>query len=38
MQETISQPSESKLLKTRGRSLESPGNFTGPKSNIQIEI
>ena len=23
---------------TRGPFLESPGNFTGPKSNIQIEI
>ena len=24
--------------RTRGPFLESPGNFTGPKSNIQIEI
>ena len=24
--------------RTRGPFLESPGNFSGPKSNIQIEI
>ena len=27
-----------KTIKTRGPFLESPGNFTGPKTNIQIEI
>ena len=27
-----------KILEARGPFLESPGNFTGPKSNIQIEI
>ena len=26
------------VARTRGPFLESPGNFTGPKSNIQIEI
>ena len=26
------------LYVNRGPFLESPGNFTGPKSNIQIEI
>ena len=26
------------ISETRGPFLESPGNFTGPKSNIQIEI
>ena len=26
------------FLGTRGPFLESPGNFTGPKSNIQIKI
>ena len=26
------------FLRYRGPFLESPGNFTGPKSNIQIEI
>ena len=26
------------IKKARGPFLESPGNFTGPKSNIQIEI
>ena len=27
-----------KVWDTRGPFLESPGNFSGPKSNIQIEI
>ena len=27
-----------KKLETRGPFLESPGNFSGPKSNTQIEI
>ena len=26
------------IVRYRGPFLESPGNFTGPKSNIQIEI
>ena len=26
------------MYQPRGPFLESPGNFTGPKSNIQIEI
>ena len=26
------------IVRVRGPFLESPGNFTGPKSNIQIEI
>ena len=29
---------ENKSSKWRGRFLESPGNFSGPKSNILIEI
>ena len=29
---------ERSLERARGPFLESPGNFTGPKSNIQIEI
>ena len=30
--------SMSRLCRFRGPFLESPGNFTGPKSKIQIEI
>ena len=31
-------PLHGKKLETRGPFLESPGNFSGPKSNTQIEI
>ena len=36
--ESQSITNESQLQKTRGPFLERPGNFSGPKSNIQVEI
>ena len=35
---TLYPVSYSSLLETRGPFLESPGNFSGRKSNVQIEI